>query len=87
MKISESTGSEIEATVTFLELEGIKNCLNEVTGGLGITNFKNRIGVDEDVVSHLLDQMVSVLSAHTYGQVQTGDPHLPLYIRRSANRK
>lgn len=87
MEIVRQTSDAIEANVSFLELEGIKNCLNDVWGALRLADFEAAVGADEDTVSALIDPMVEVLSAHFYGKVTMGEKGESLYSRRLGDKK
>ena len=61
MLVTRTSNGQIEVVLSFEELDTIKNCLNEVSGGFKVADFKARIGVDEDMVTRLADEMVSAL--------------------------
>jgi hypothetical protein len=87
MKIAKLGKDELELTLNFGELDGIKNCLNEVWGGFKMTDFEKRIGASDQEVSNLADKMVDALADKNAPPVQKGSENLPLYVRRLLNRK
>lgn len=86
MKIDRLADGTLELTLTVDELDGIKNCLNEVWGGCGVRDFEKRIGANEQEVSDMADQMVAVL-ADENALPQPDDENLPIYVMRLLNRK
>jgi hypothetical protein len=87
MQITRTNDGQVELLLSFDELDTIKNCVNEVSGGFTVTDFKTRIGADEDTVSRLADEMVAALSGDE--PAGTGGLAGPSseYVRRLLNRK
>lgn len=55
MKLARLSQSRIDLTLTETEYEGIAQSLNEVCNGFRVPSFEQRIGADENTVTHLLD--------------------------------
>ena len=87
MNIQKLEDGSLELTLSFRELDGIKNCLNEVWGGCGVRDFGNRTGTSEQEVSDLADQMVASLADDNALPLQPGNDNLPIYVMRLLNRK
>lgn len=87
MKIDKLANEMLELTLNFHELDGIKNCLNEVWGGCGLSDFEKRIGASRQEVSDTADQMVAALADENAPPLQPGNESLPIYVMRMLNRK
>lgn len=87
MKIDRLTNDILELTLSVDELDGIKNCLNEVWGGCGVRDFEKRIGTGEQEVSDMADQMVAALADDNAPPLQPGNENLPIFVTRLLNRK
>ncbi|MGH6975880.1 MAG: hypothetical protein ACREED_02530 [Stellaceae bacterium] len=87
MKIDKLANDTLELTLSSHELDGIKNCLNEVWGGFPVQDFESMIGTNRQEVSGLADQMVAVLADENAPPLQPGNEDLPIYVMRILNRK
>lgn len=87
MQITRTNDGQIELLLTFDELDTIKNCVNEVSGGFTVMDFKARIGADEDTVSRLADEMVAALSGDQPAGADDRAAPSSEYVRRLLNRK
>lgn len=87
MKIDRLANETFQLTLNFHELDGIKNCLNEVWGGFPVRDFEKMIGTTRQEVSDLADQMVAVLADENAPPLQPGNENLPIYVMRILNRK